>query len=205
MAKSTKPKRFPLLVYRRYHELHRGVSLLLIAVGVVLAISAALVRLIRPAAASGDPTLLLWAGLVLFGFGLARFLLTWAISRVAYVQCTPRNVKIQTPFVPVVFSYSRVVGTRPQNVSDVFHPNKQKGARRALLEGLWGETVIVVDLNGYPRMSKRMLRLMTGPFLLTPRGAGFVFLVKDWMALNRQLAVYQEQWRARASAKQTPG
>lgn len=201
MTKSTRPKRFPLLVYRRYHEIHRGVSVLLMAVGIVLAISAALLRFIRPQAVSGDPSLLLWAGLVLLFFGLFRFLLTWAISRVAYVQCTPRNVKIQTPFTPVVFSYARITGTRPQNVGDVFPPQRQKGSRRAILEGLWGETVIVVDLKGYPQMSKRVLRLLMGPFLLTPRGAGFVFLVKDWMSLNRQLAMYQEQWRARAGAR----
>jgi hypothetical protein len=100
-----------------------------------------------------------------------------------------------------VFSYGRVASTRPQNVGDVFPPQKQKGSRRAILEGLWGETVIVVDLKGYPQMSKQMLRLLMGPFLLTPRGTGFVFLVKDWMALNRQLATYQEQWRARAGAR----
>lgn len=196
MTKSTQPKRFPLLIYRRYHQLHRGVSLLLIALGIVLAVTAALIYLIRPRGIAGDPSPLWWAGVVIFGFGLARFVLTWAVSRVAYVQCTPRNVKIQTPFMPVVFSYSRVVATRPQNVGDIFPSRKQKGARRAMLEGLWGETVIVVDLKGYP-MSRQLLRLVMGPFLLTPRGAGFVFLVKDWMGLNQQLAMYQEQWRER--------
>jgi extradiol dioxygenase family protein len=48
-------------------------------------------------------------------------------------------------------------------------------------------------------VSKSLLRTVLGPYLLTPKGTGFVFLVKDWMALSRQLADYQEQWRARAS------
>lgn len=198
----SKPKRFPLLMYRRYHELHRGVSWLLIALGIALVVTAVLMYLIRPRGLGGDPAWLLWPGVVFVTFGLARYMLTWAISRVAYVQCTPRNVKIQTPFMPVVFSYSRVIGTRPTNLSDVFSPKKQKGARRAMLEDLWGETVIVVDLKGYP-VSRQLLRLIM-PYLLTPSGAGFVLLVKDWMALNRQIAVYQERWRERTSKRASP-
>ena len=200
--KST-PRRFPLLIYRRYHELHRGLSWLLMALGIALVVTAALMYLIRPRGLGGDPAWLLWPGVVFFFFGLARFMLTWAISRVTYVQCTPRNVKIQTPLVPVEFSYRRLIGTRPTNLSDVFPPRKQKGARRAMLEDLWGETVIVVELKGYP-ISKKLLRLIMGPYLLTPRGTGFVLLVKDWMALNRQIAVYQEQWRERTSKHVSP-
>jgi len=175
----------------------------LVALGTVLAVSAVLLRVIRPGAVSGDVRLLLWTGVVFAVFGLARFLLTWAISRTAYVQCTPRNVKIQTPFVSVVFSYKRIAGSRPTNLRDVFPPEKQKGARRKMLEQVWGQTVIVVDLKGYP-MSKSFLRTMLGPYLLTPQGTGFVFLVQDWMGLSRQLSDYQEQWRARTSKSVPP-
>jgi hypothetical protein len=193
-----KTKKFPLLIYSRYHQVHRGLSVTFIVLGLVLAASAVLLRFIRPRIVTGDTGLLLLIGLAIFVFGLARYLLTWAFSRVAYVQCTSRNVKIQTPFVPVVFSYKRIADTRPTNLRDVFHPDKQKGFRRKMLEQVWGETVIVVDLKGYP-MSKQWLRTIMGPFLLTPSGTGFVFLVKDWMGLNRQLAESLDQWRARTS------
>ena len=201
----TKPPtgRFPLLMYRRYHQVQRGLSLGLIALGSVLAVSAMSLRVIRPGAVSGDVWLLFWAGVILAVFGLARFLLTWAISRTAYVQCTPRNVKIQTPFMPVVFSYKRITNSRPTNLRDVFPPEKQKGARRKMLEEVWGQTVIVIDVKGYP-MSKSFLRTMLGPYLLTPKGTGFVFLVQDWMGLSRQLSDYQEQWRARTSKSVPP-
>ncbi len=201
----TKPPtgRFPLLMYRRYHQVQRGLSLGLIALGSVLAVSAMSLRVIRPGAVSGDVWLLFWAGVILAVFGLVRFLLTWAISRTAYVQCTPRNVKIQTPFMPVVFSYKRIANSRPTNLRDVFPPDKQKGARRKMLEEVWGQTVIVIDLKGYP-MSKSFLRTMLGPYLLTPKGTGFVFLVQDWMGLSRQLSDYQEQWRARTSKSVPP-
>ena len=201
----TKPKaqRFPLLIYRRYHQVQRGMSLGLIALGSVVAVSAVSLRVIRPGAVSGDVGLLFWAGVIIAVFGLARFLLTWAISRTAYVQCTPRNVKVQTPFMPIVFSYKRITNSRPTNLRDVFPPEKQKGARRKMLEEVWGQTVIVIDLKGYP-MSKSFLRTMLGPYLLTPKGTGFVFLVQDWMGLSRQLSDYQEQWRARTSKSVPP-
>jgi hypothetical protein len=196
-------KKFPLLIYHRYHQVQRGMSFGLAALGMVLAVSGVLLRVIRPGAVSGDVWLLFWVGAVITVFGLARFLLTWAISRTAYVQCTPRNVKIQTPFMPVVFSYKRIAGSRPTTLRDVFPAEKQKGARRKMLEEVWGQTVIVVDLKGYP-MSKSFLRTMLGPYLLTPRGTGFVFLVQDWMGLSRQLSDYQEQWRARTSKSVPP-
>lgn len=198
-----KAKKFPLLIYHRYHEVQRGMSFGLAALGIVLAASAVLLRVIRPDAVSGDVWLLFWVGAVIAVFGLARFLLTWVISRTAYVECTPRNVKIQTPFMPVVFSYKRITGSRPTNLRDLFPVEKQKGARRKMLEKVWGQTVVVVDLRGYP-MSKSFLRTMIGPYLLTPSGTGFVFLVQDWMGLSRQLSDYQEQWRARTSKSVPP-
>jgi len=167
-------------------------------VGIVLAALAGLFGLLGSNLVSGDVWRLFWAGIVLAVFGLIRSLFTLVLSRIPYVQCTPRTIKIQTPFMPVVFSYKRIENTRPNNIHDVFPPEKQKGERKKMLETLWGETAIVVDLKGYP-VSKSLLQTMLGPYLLTPKGTGFVFLVKDWMALSRQLADYQEQWRARTS------
>src|SRR5512135_2629227 len=53
---SAKPKvaRFPLLIYHRYHQVQRGLSLRLVMLGIVLAISAVLLHTIRPGAVSGD-------------------------------------------------------------------------------------------------------------------------------------------------------
>jgi hypothetical protein len=192
-------QKFPLLIYRRYHQVHRSLSLTVLMLGVVLAAAAALFRFALPHAVGGHAGLLFWVGLVLALFGLARYVLTLALSRMAYVQCTPRNVRIQTPFLPVVFSYKRVAGTRPNSLSELFPPAKRRGSSKKMLETLAGETAIVVDLRGYP-MSKKFLRTMLGPFLLTPKGTGFVFLVQDWMTLSRQLSTYQEQWQQRVSA-----
>jgi hypothetical protein len=205
MDKSTsvKNKRFPLLLYSHYHHIHRGLSIMLILLGLVLAATAILIWLIRPRNISGDVSLVLRVGILIFILGLGRYLLTLAFSRLAYVQCTPRNIKIQTPLMPVVFSYKRIVDTRPTALRDLYPPEKQKGARRKMLEESWGETVVVVELKGYP-MSRAWLQQLMGPFLLTPKGTGFVFLVKDWMGLNRQITDYLEQWRARTSKSVPP-
>jgi Na+/melibiose symporter-like transporter len=198
MKAKTKATKFPLLIYQRYHQVQRGRSVMWLFVGIVLAVVAALFGFLGSNLVGGDVWKLFWAGIVLAVFGLIRFLFTWVLSRIPYVQCTPRTVKIQTPFMPVVFSYKRIENTRPNNIHDVFPPQKQKGERKKMLETLWGETAIVVDLKGYP-MSKSLLRTVLGPYLLTPKGTGFVFLVKDWMTLSRQLSDYQEQWRTRTS------
>jgi hypothetical protein len=198
MKANTKATKFPLLIYQRYHQVQRGRSVMWLFVGIVLAVVAALFGFLGSNLVGGDVWLLFWAGIVIAVFGLLRFLFTWVLSRIPYVQCTPRTVKIQTPFMPVVFSYKRIENTRPNNIHDVFPPQKQKGERKKMLETLWGETAIVVDLKGYP-VSKSLLRTVLGPYLLTPKGTGFVFLVKDWMTLSRQLSDYQEQWRTRTS------
>ncbi len=201
--KSIQNVRFPLLIYRRYHQVNSSLSVMLILVGLALLGTNALIRILRPASISEDTRVLLWLGIIIAVFGLARFLLTWLPGRVAYVQCTAKGVRVQTPFMPVVFSYKRITDTRPTNLRDVFEPSKQKGLGRRMLEEIWSETVIVVDLKGYP-VSKKWLRMIVGPFLLTPKGTGFVFLVKDWMGLNRQINEYQERWRTRTSSVATP-
>ena len=202
-TKTIRTEKFPLLIYQRYHKVNSPLSMMLILLGLALIGTTAIIRIVRSQLVSGDTSAVLGLGIVIFVFGVARYLLTWLPSRVAYVRCTPKGVRIQTPFMPVVFSYKRIADNRPTSLRDVYNPDKQKGMGRKMLQAVWGETVVVVDLKGYP-MSKKWLRMFVGPYLLTPKGAGFVFLVKDWMGLNRQIAEYQEQWRARASKQNLP-
>jgi len=194
-AKTIKTERFPLLIYQRYYQVNRGLSILLILLGLALIGMAVIIRVVHSPLVSGDTGAVSHLGMIIFVFGIARYLLTWLPSRVAHVRCTPAGVRIQTPFMPVVFSYKRIVDNKPMRLGDVYHPDKQKGMGRKMLQAVWGETVVVVDLKGYP-LSKKWLRMLMGPYLLTPRGTGFVFLVQDWMGLNRQIADYQHKWRA---------
>ncbi len=116
--------------------------------------------------------------------------------RLAWVQCRPDHLRIQTPFYPLVISYGRIKVIRPKTFNKVFSPSKEKGSRRRWLLPYWGKTAVVVELSKYP-MSKGWLRLWFSPYLLTPDMTGFVFLVEDWMALSRQLDDFRATWETR--------
>ena len=131
---------------------------------------------------------------------------TYLARRMAWVQCRPDHLRIQTPLYPLVISYGRIKGVRPNTFYKVYSPNKQKAARQRWLEPYWGKTALVVELSKYP-YSKMWLRLWFSPYLLATDATGFVFLVEDWMALSRQLDTSRADWAMRRTArrKSQPG
>jgi hypothetical protein len=120
--------------------------------------------------------------------------------RLACVQCRPNHLHIQTPLYPLVVSYSRIKGVRPNTFHQVFSPSEEKAARQRWLRPYWGKTALVVELSKYP-FSKTWLRLWFSPYLLAPDVTGFVFLVEDWMALSRQLGEFRADWRMHRAAQ----
>jgi len=120
--------------------------------------------------------------------------------QLAWVQCRPNHLHIQTPLYPLVVSYSRIKGVRPKTFAQVFDPAGERTARRRWLHPYWGQTVLVVELSKYP-FGKAWLRLWFSPYLLAPDVTGFVFLVKDWMALSRQLDESRTAWTMRRAAR----
>jgi len=120
--------------------------------------------------------------------------------RLAWVQCQPNHLRIQTPFYPLVVSYGRVKGVRPQPFAQVFSPSEEKTARQRWLLPYWSKTALVVELSKYP-FSKAWLRLWFSPYLLNPNGTGFVFLVEDWMVLSRQLDGARTAWEMRRAER----
>ena len=120
--------------------------------------------------------------------------------RLAWVQCRPNHLHIQTPLYPLVISYSRIKGVRPNTFNQVFSPSREKAARQRWLHPYWGKTVLVVELSKYP-FSKTWLRLWFSPYLLAPDVTGFVFLVEDWMSLSRQLDEFRTGWGIRRATR----
>ena len=120
--------------------------------------------------------------------------------RLAWVQCRPDHLRVQTPFYPLAVSYGRIKEVRPQAFAQVFDPAGEKGARRRWLRPYWGRTTLVVELSRYP-MAKAWLRLWFSPYLMSPDGTGFVFLVKDWMGLSRQLEEFRYTWAMNRAAQ----
>ena len=112
-------KRHTLLVFRLRYRAHRGlyffVALMLVGLYVLINLLPLEISARFPWAGELDWVLLLIAAIV-FAIGLFR----WIASEIPYVQCTERNLKIQTPLYPIVISYKRVKETRPNTLFGVF-------------------------------------------------------------------------------------
>lgn len=113
--------------------------------------------------------------------------------RLAWVQCRPGHLRIQTPILPLAVSYARLKEVRPKPFAEVFDPVAEKPARREWLHPYWRRTSLLVPVTEFP-VSKRWLRLWFSHYLLDPKETGFVFLVDDWMGLSRQLDDYRITW-----------
>ena len=131
---------------------------------------------------------------------LAILAYTYLARRLAWVQCRRNHLRIQTPFYPLVVSYGRIKGVRPQTLAQVFHPAGEKPARRHWLRPYWRKTGLVVELSKYP-IDKAWLRLWFSPYLLAPGVTGFFFLVEDWMAFSRQLDEFGSAWHVHRAAR----
>lgn len=131
---------------------------------------------------------------------LAILVYTSLARRMAWVQCKPDHLRIQTPFYPLAVSYGRIKVVHPQTFAQVFNPAREKIARRRWLGPYWGRTVLVMELTQYP-LSRAWLRLWFSPYLLNPGVPGFVFLVEDWMGLSIRLEESRTAWETRRAAQ----
>ena len=123
--------------------------------------------------------------------------------QLAWVQCRPGHVRIQTLLYPLAVSYGRVRGIRPRLFAEVFNPAEEEPARRDWLRPYWRRTALAVQLSEYP-LSGAWLRLWLSPYLFNPDGAGFVLLVEDWMALSRQIDESRVAWEMRRTQRRQP-
>lgn len=184
VAAKSKGDRFPLLIYLRWARMLRLPSLL-------IAITAGVGWWFEP-----DHPLLAGRGWVLFaigGIGAVIFLYSLWVRRTAYVQCFPRYVKIRTPFLSVVVSYKRVLKVRPIEFHSQLPVADMKATRRRLLQPFLTNTVILLELKGFP-LTERWLRLWIPQFMLAREVTGFVLVVEDWMALSRQISTFTDRW-----------
>ena len=129
-------------------------------------------------------------GVIAFLFFLFRLV----APRLAYVQCTERNLRIQTPLYPVVISYRRITTTRPNQWSKVFPPEKITRRQRRLLDKVLGESVLIVDVKGWP-VSPGFLKWWMPEVMFSPDSVGLVLWVADWMTLNREIGDFKDRRR----------
>ncbi len=190
-------KRHALLVFKTRYRKNRGLYFI-VALG-LLALYAALHLLpattwVNTPWVSEFDWLLVLAGIVVLVIAVIRVI----AGRVPYVQCSQRNVKIQTPFYPIVISYKRIQETRPNTLFHIFGNAKlSRGEKNTVLgDKVGGQTALIVDIASWP-MALRWMKFWMGNLMITPDNRSLVLWVEDWMGLNRDLSTYKDQWRER--------
>ena len=99
------------------------------------------------------------------------------------------STKITSPCVapihPMAVSYKRIKLVHPIEFSYALSTTKSKKISIQTLYGnLWGKTVPVVMLEGFP-LPRWWVKLWFHPFLLHPDENGILLVVDDWMACSR--------------------
>jgi hypothetical protein len=190
-------KKHPLLVYRV--RFRRNLGLFFFAAFAVLALFGA-IQLLPAETWVNVPWVhqldwvLLIVGVLLLFIAIVRFIAT----RVPYVQCSDRNIKIRAPLYQVVFSYKRVHETRPNTLFHVFEKGGlSRGERKFVMDDRYGgQTAVIVEMNSWP-MSVRSMRFWLGNLVFSSDNRALVLWVEDWMDLNRELSDYKDRWRER--------
>jgi len=155
-----RPKRHPILFQQRFNEQTFASCVL------ILIILAALFLLNPPRL---DPVRANLA-VVMVGTGLI-LVLTFLFRLRAYAQCLPDGLRIQLPFYSLTIPYYQIKGVRPTELFRMFPPDKQKWSPRHFLRTLFGETVVVVELEELPS-SRAFLRLWMTKYMLCPDTTG---------------------------------
>lgn len=198
-------KKHPLLVYRV--RFRRNLGLFFFAAFAVLALFGAIWLLPAetwhnvPWVFQIDGVFLI-VGLVLLAIAVVRFIAT----RVPYVQCSDRNIKVRGPLYQVVFSYKRVHETRPNTLFHVFEKGGlSRGERKFVMDDRYGgQTAVIVEMTSWP-MSVRSMRFWLGNLVFASDNRALVLWVADWMELNRELSDYKDRWRERQKQARAGG
>jgi len=195
MKPSKKGSRHSLLMYRRTMDRLWKYTLLL---GVVL-IAAGWWSLIPPTeilGLSSDIWFFLTAFLALsisfFAF-FGRFF--------AYVQARESYIHIVTPFLRFKISYRRMLSVHPVLVQQLFPPQESSWSQRTFLEPYYGQTVIIVEMRGYP-LDPAILRLFLPRQMFSPRSTGLVLLIADWMKFSTEIDSLHGAWLQNQGARQ---
>lgn len=176
-------KRHPLLLQQRLNEQSFWPCIL------ILALSAALLIWNPTQAESYRPSLIL----LVLGSGLTLIATYWLRLR-AYAQCRADGLRVRLPFKDMAIPYQDMKSIRPTELYRLFPPLAQRWTQRAFLRPLFGQTVIVVEMERLPH-SRVWLRLWLSPYMLSPDAEGLVIPVRDWMAFRLDLDEYRARHR----------
>lgn len=135
-----------------------------------------------------------WAQVsLLLAAGVCGLLFVYSVvgPMLAYVRCFPNYFLIRTPLYRLAISYRRILDSRLTQ----FNPGKLRWTQQDFLEPFIGTTVVAINLKGYP-LNEKWLRLWFTEFMFQGESTGFIFHVKDWTGLSREVDTYRSQWQA---------
>ncbi|PJF31013.1 MAG: hypothetical protein CUN51_05920 [Candidatus Thermofonsia Clade 1 bacterium] len=172
-------RKYPLVVYRLLARRYRLVSILLIIVGAV----AQLPRYV-PELRFGE-TLLSYEQLSIIGLGvlltgLGLLIASLLEGRLAYAQCKPDYLLINTSSRRVAVGYLRITETKLDIPRNVLETKKVRGRDQVLmkqLSKLHKERVLEVVLSDFPLPEKQLRKRLHRFFLSARSEHGLVLIV----------------------------
>jgi hypothetical protein len=185
MRNKTTPPRFRLLPYQTIAKSWLGPALWLIPGGFLL-------WWVVPNQPQFDSRYA-FVGLIVAGASMLIALYGF-LARRAHISCHKNNFVIHTPLYPVAFSYQRITIVRPVDFKSIFPPQDERNARRRFYKDIWGKTVVVISLKGYP-IPAWWMRVWIHPYLIHPKETAVVLPVEDWMRLSRSIETLRDAWR----------
>lgn len=175
--------RHALLLYRRLVSYYRGPCLWLLLVSVVLLVwDHPSLRVLRLPVVM---TLLL---------SVILLLLTFVMSRLAYVQCGEDGMLIHLPLYRLHVLYDSIVQTRTASLATLYPPSRQRFSSRNFLRPLWQTPALVVHVELLPKPRQQLRLWMDSRMLLR---SALVLLVEDHRALRSQMEEAMIRWRIR--------
>ena len=187
MRRKKSGKRYPLLLYQRVMNRLWGATLTL---GVLMSSAWGWSWFSPiPLFENQDNVWLGVAAAVLLSFTIFAIL----GRKVAYVQPHKDHVRLVTPFLRTNISYRRIRRVHPADFQQLYPPHEASWAQRQLLTPFYGNTAIVLELNGYP-LPTILLRFFLAPQMFSPHTTGLVLLVPSWMKFSTELDSYRGAW-----------
>lgn len=193
MKRSRSGKRHPLLMYRR--TLDRLWPSLFLA-GAILLLLGIYVRFAQTPLEKEEAAWLMISGALLLILSFFFILLRYA----AYVQPRPDHLRFVTPFLQMRISYRRIRSSHAAEIGALFPPQRISGSLRSFLEPFYGNTAVVLEMNGYP-IPKPILRLFLSKAMFHPQQEALVLLVPDWIAFSAELDSLRSQWLSTSRRK----
>jgi hypothetical protein len=176
-----------LLVYRRLVGYWGTPLILLFLVSAVLLIwNHTALQVLRPVLVLTLP------------LSLVLLILTFVMSRLAYVQCRDDGFLIQLPLTRLHVPYESVVEARATLMYELFPPSKQRFSTRGFLDPLWKMSAVVIRLRAWPQPRRRLRLWMDSRMIIRD---GLVLLVRDYMGFRREIQDAMARWRARTGTR----